>query len=54
MADKSDKPTENKPVIAKKARYFVPTLGKSVEAKDLDEVTEIVKKENASRKATKG
>lgn len=47
MAD-SNKTTEtkDKAVVAPKQRYFVPALGREVEAKDLAEVAEIVKKEN--------
>lgn len=48
MADTS-KPVTKK-VVAPKQRYFVPALGKSVEANDLDEVAEIVKKETAEEK----
>lgn len=34
-----------KKVVAPKQRYFVPALGRQVEASNLDEVAEIVKKE---------
>jgi len=34
-----------KTVVVKKQRYFVPSLGKTVEAEDLREVEAIVKKE---------
>lgn len=40
------KPTKSsKKVVARKQRYFVPSLGKTVEANDLREVEAIVKKE---------
>lgn len=52
MADANKQPeTEAKPVAVKKARYFVPKLGKTVEAESLEQVAEIVKKETS---ATKG
>lgn len=44
------KPTAKKTVVVKKNRYFVPSLGRSIEAADLDEVAEIVKKETATPK----
>lgn len=34
-----------KKVVAPKQRYFVPALGRQVEASNLNEVAEIVKKE---------
>lgn len=37
-----------KTVAIKKQRYFVPELGRSVEAKDMAEVEAIVKKETAT------
>lgn len=39
------KQTTKKTVVAKKQRYFVPELGRQVEARNLNEVAEIVKKE---------
>jgi hypothetical protein len=50
MVDASKKPeAEKKAVVAPKQRYFVPELGKTVEAKNLDEVADIVKKESANK-----
>lgn len=46
---KPDEP-KKKDVVAPKQRYFVPELSRTVEAKDLDEVAEIVKKETAAPK----
>jgi hypothetical protein len=43
----AEKPAAKKAVVAKKQRYFVPDLGRTVEAESLDEVAEIVKKEKA-------
>lgn len=42
------KPTKRttKKVVARKQRYFVPALGRTVEASNLNEVAEIVKKES--------
>jgi len=37
--------TAKKRVVIKKNRYFVPSLGRSVEAANLKEVEKIVKKE---------
>lgn len=48
-ANKQPEPA-NKPVAVKKARYFVPELGKTVEAESLDEVADIVKKETSANK----
>jgi hypothetical protein len=48
--EKATKPAARKAVVAKKQRYFVPELGRTVEATSLNEVAKIVKKE----KATKG
>lgn len=48
--DKPEQKTTRKAVVTKKARYFVPALGRSVEASSLDEVAEIVKKETSPRK----
>lgn len=44
------KQDSTKKVVVKKQQYFVPVLGKSVEAGDLDEVAEIIKKETAEEK----
>lgn len=45
---KTEKPAAKKAVVAKKQRYFVPELRRTVEAESLDEVAEIVKKEKAN------
>lgn len=45
--EKATKPAARKAVVAKKQRYFVPALGRTVEAASLDEVANIVKKEKA-------
>jgi hypothetical protein len=42
-------PTRKK-VVAKKQRYFVPSLGRQVEATNLAEVEKIVNKETAKGK----
>ena len=42
--------TTRKTQVVKKSRYFVPALGRSVEANSLDEVADIVKKETNARK----
>lgn len=55
--DKKTTPAKKKAVVARKQRYFVPALGKSVEASSLDEVADIVKKETskpAKGEVTKG
>lgn len=60
MSDKENQTQEPqaqaKTVVASKQRYFVPALGRQVEANDMAEVEEIVKKENAKAKGevTKG
>lgn len=55
MDDKENKTAETKPatskkVVAKKQRYFVPALGRQVEATNLAEVEKIVIKENTKGK----
>lgn len=47
---KAEKPAATKVVVAKKQRYFVPELRRTVEAESLDEVAEIVKKEKGEGK----
>lgn len=55
MVETSNKPdTKAKAVVAPKQRYFVPELGREVEAADLTEVAEIVKKESAQADNGKG
>lgn len=51
MADAQTQPEPAKKTVAvKKARYFVPTLGKTVEAESLEQVAEVVKKETSAQK----
>ena len=61
MDDKENKTPETKAparkkVVAKKQRYFVPSLGRNIEATNLAEVEKIVNKETAKGKGeiTKG
>lgn len=55
MVDSNKKPeTKDKAIAAPKQRYFVPELGREVEATDLAEVAQIVKKESKPAEDGKG